>query len=485
MRIVFCLFLLVLTSCAAKQSVPIQPFVDSSKQYLDTSDVLLQQAKKSAFASSDAVVSLNRRHLNGSTANRLIQTQNKEVANYYELVHQLRRQRSLLYSYFSTLSQLSDDNEKGFVSKNMDYLGHKLDWLWPKGEEDHVSEPIRERKSVNLPQEIADNLVLVNRQIEILEINGQRIESLMEHTPAILVARLDNAVLENELRQRETMIRYSLSLHRAALQAISMKMNHELDTLAAQKEILRKKIEQQVENPYKNGNRRLSHCWSANRQMLLEEFAGIESTRRDAAKASSLAEEGAHHMQRAFHAFLLGERDLYELPMMELKTQELSALLASTQEPMLRALPKGCQNTFMSIEQVQGIKIVKPVAKVVIKKPATMKEKALLNKELSNQLGDDNKQKEYTKKSMLNWSSSTSYGPIVKGDTMFSIAKKLRVDARYSIAQIMAALLKKNKQAFKNNKLGMLKLGATLNVPTSKEVESLSSSQARAFVSQH
>ncbi len=76
--------------------------------------------------------------------------------------------------------------------------------------------------------------------------------------------------------------------------------------------------------------------------------------------------------------------------------------------------------------------------------------------------------------------SGSEYGPIVAGDTLWSIASQIRPDSSVSVQQMMLALLHTNPEAFINNNINGLKRGRILSVPTYDEITATSASDAFA-----
>lgn len=58
-----------------------------------------------------------------------------------------------------------------------------------------------------------------------------------------------------------------------------------------------------------------------------------------------------------------------------------------------------------------------------------------------------------------------SYGPTMRSNTLWSIAKALRPNTSVSIQQVMLAMVKKNPEAFFNNNVNGLKAGYILRIP--------------------
>ncbi|MDQ6953200.1 MAG: FimV/HubP family polar landmark protein [Mariprofundaceae bacterium] len=73
-------------------------------------------------------------------------------------------------------------------------------------------------------------------------------------------------------------------------------------------------------------------------------------------------------------------------------------------------------------------------------------------------------------KSRDRWARTQRYGPMVFGDTITTVAQRLRVDQRFSNQQVMLALFEKNKSKFSQNNINLIKAGTYLDVPTADEV---------------
>ncbi|MDT8377142.1 MAG: FimV/HubP family polar landmark protein [Mariprofundaceae bacterium] len=83
------------------------------------------------------------------------------------------------------------------------------------------------------------------------------------------------------------------------------------------------------------------------------------------------------------------------------------------------------------------------------------------------------------------WARTSRYGPIVYGDSIYTIADRLRVDERYTIRQIMVALFEKNRTRFAEENLNLPLYGTYLDAPMAEEVERLTYEQALATVQDH
>ena len=74
--------------------------------------------------------------------------------------------------------------------------------------------------------------------------------------------------------------------------------------------------------------------------------------------------------------------------------------------------------------------------------------------------------------------SGELYGPVVRGETLWGIARDLSRDSDYSINQTMLALQRNNPDAFFRDNINSLKRGAILRLPAFSEVGQLSSRDA-------
>ncbi len=77
------------------------------------------------------------------------------------------------------------------------------------------------------------------------------------------------------------------------------------------------------------------------------------------------------------------------------------------------------------------------------------------------------------------WARTGRYGPMVYGDTIRTVALRLRADHRYTLPQVMMALFSKNRKKFSRGNVNLINAGTWLNVPTASEVEEMTPSDAR------
>ena len=83
------------------------------------------------------------------------------------------------------------------------------------------------------------------------------------------------------------------------------------------------------------------------------------------------------------------------------------------------------------------------------------------------------------------WARASHYGPMVYGDTVSTVADRLRLDARYSRNQVMVALFEKNRSKFDNDNINLIQAGTHLDVPMADEVERIAPDQALSIMKEH
>ncbi|MDQ6982909.1 MAG: FimV/HubP family polar landmark protein [Mariprofundus sp.] len=83
------------------------------------------------------------------------------------------------------------------------------------------------------------------------------------------------------------------------------------------------------------------------------------------------------------------------------------------------------------------------------------------------------------------WARTGRYGPIVRGDSLSIVAKRLMIDDRYSLSQISLALFEKNRSSFARDNMNLLKKNSFLDVPTADEVEQHSLAEASLVFLEH
>ncbi|MDQ6974030.1 MAG: FimV/HubP family polar landmark protein [Mariprofundaceae bacterium] len=76
------------------------------------------------------------------------------------------------------------------------------------------------------------------------------------------------------------------------------------------------------------------------------------------------------------------------------------------------------------------------------------------------------------------WARIWRYGPVRSGDSLSTIAYRLRKDRRYSNHAVMLGLYRLNPEAFENGDMNHLKAGVFLNVPRAKTLHTLLSETA-------
>jgi pilus assembly protein FimV len=73
--------------------------------------------------------------------------------------------------------------------------------------------------------------------------------------------------------------------------------------------------------------------------------------------------------------------------------------------------------------------------------------------------------------------SAQKYGPVRRGETLGKIARSLK-PAEISLEQMLAGLYRSNPNAFVNNNMNLLKVGATLQVPDKQELAAVPHQEA-------
>ncbi len=80
------------------------------------------------------------------------------------------------------------------------------------------------------------------------------------------------------------------------------------------------------------------------------------------------------------------------------------------------------------------------------------------------------------------WARIGRYGPLVYGDSVSTVAQRLRIDNRFTMDQVMAAIYAKNSDKFQHGNINLIHAGTYLDVPKAAEVQKMSPAQARSFM---
>jgi pilus assembly protein FimV len=75
--------------------------------------------------------------------------------------------------------------------------------------------------------------------------------------------------------------------------------------------------------------------------------------------------------------------------------------------------------------------------------------------------------------------TSTTYGPVKRNETLWEVSRRLRPDSDISMEQMMLALQRANPGAFIRNNINNLRRGAVLEVPTRDEILAIGPAEAR------
>ncbi|MDX8387426.1 MAG: FimV/HubP family polar landmark protein [Ghiorsea sp.] len=87
-------------------------------------------------------------------------------------------------------------------------------------------------------------------------------------------------------------------------------------------------------------------------------------------------------------------------------------------------------------------------------------------------------------KAFGDWARTNRYGPMVYGDTITTVAQRLRLDDRFSNQRVMVALFEKNKAQFDKENINLIRVGTYLDVPTAEEMNQVSAQHAKQVVSE-
>ncbi len=84
-------------------------------------------------------------------------------------------------------------------------------------------------------------------------------------------------------------------------------------------------------------------------------------------------------------------------------------------------------------------------------------------------------------RSTANQSADTTYGPVLQGDTLSSIARQVKPDG-VNVNQMLVALFRANREAFIANNMNLLRTGVVLKIPGVEESTTITRQQADAEV---
>lgn len=80
--------------------------------------------------------------------------------------------------------------------------------------------------------------------------------------------------------------------------------------------------------------------------------------------------------------------------------------------------------------------------------------------------------------SYVSYQTSSEYGPVSSGETLWEIARDVRPERSLSINQTMVALLRANPEAFIDNNINNLRRGSVLRVPDAAEIRRITLAEA-------
>jgi pilus assembly protein FimV len=70
--------------------------------------------------------------------------------------------------------------------------------------------------------------------------------------------------------------------------------------------------------------------------------------------------------------------------------------------------------------------------------------------------------------------SVNTYGPIKKGEVLWNIADEIRAGTSFGASQVMIAIFMQNPDAFLHNNINLMRVGKTLQLPSSEEISAIS-----------
>lgn len=80
------------------------------------------------------------------------------------------------------------------------------------------------------------------------------------------------------------------------------------------------------------------------------------------------------------------------------------------------------------------------------------------------------------------WARISRYGPLVYGDNVSTVAQRLRIDNRFTMNQVIAAIYQKNRDKFSEGNVNLVHAGTYLEVPKAAEVSRISPAEASRFM---
>jgi len=129
---------------------------------------------------------------------------------------------------------------------------------------------------------------------------------------------------------------------------------------------------------------------------------------------------------------------------------------------------------------------VKPEAKVQIEPEIAKSAKTASDAEIVGEVASAPEAKDVKRfKPFDGWARTDRYGPMVFGDTVTTVARRLRIDERYTLPQVIAALYNKNRKKFSRDNINLIKKGTFLDTPKAADVESLDPRKAMEILNKH
>ena len=142
-----------------------------------------------------------------------------------------------------------------------------------------------------------------------------------------------------------------------------------------------------------------------------------------------------------------------------------------TEQMRKKVTPPPVTTTKEAVPEVRAGKAIREEEQTVIYYPEYKPDKTLPSVTTAPGISQPTRPLEYT---------GGDYGPVVSGDTLWSIAGAMRPDSSVSIQQMMLALVQTNPEAFINGNINGLKRGYVLKAPDLAEARSLDKAEAFA-----
>jgi len=231
--VIFCI-----AGCDSERLSQFASFAAAGSLYVQDFHQLIAQAS-TALVAADSATLITARNMAGPTAvaqnagqySQELQKEDQLAAQNLVTLQMLDAQATLLGSYFSAITQLTNGNASSQMTTSADNL--------------------------------LDAINKLNPEVENAKIGGQPIKSFMQPAVNLVVAHFEVKALDEELQKAAPTIDKALTLQEAAVQAIATQLKADLGASLEIKEST------DVINPYVS-TAALPSDWAANRQAFLQ-----------------------------------------------------------------------------------------------------------------------------------------------------------------------------------------------------------------------